>query len=187
MVPSATPARSAISETREWKKPCSAITSMAASRMRWCLSEVSFAVLAVGSGRFTIKELNLLGFAGERNEKQQLVIFNKIWILWQSWHFRQFQCPFCLPANGRVPFQEFAKSLSAMTVLPFLFQRQLGKSLAQPAEIEKRVITKASGAPGAGQQLSWSFPEKRGQRFTFSGNSDHTHIFSRNLSRRQAF
>src|SRR5215467_8880800 len=47
MVPSATPARSAISATREWKKPCSAITSMAASRIRWCLSDVPFIDRAV--------------------------------------------------------------------------------------------------------------------------------------------
>src|SRR5215831_16938951 len=54
MVPSATPARSAISETREWKNPFSAMTSIAASSMRLYLSEASEGGLVAGSGeRFT--------------------------------------------------------------------------------------------------------------------------------------
>src|SRR5215471_813019 len=66
MVPSATPARWAISETRALKKPCSAITSTAASRMRWYLSPRFSWLGGVGArfSDFSLMTSSLIGSLG---------------------------------------------------------------------------------------------------------------------------
>src|SRR5262245_20033561 len=111
MVPSATPARSAISETREWKKPCSAITSMAASRMRWYLSELApTGLVVIGSERFTVKALEFTWISAGAQRKSSA------------------------PRLPGVPLQKLPESLAAMAMLSLLVQRQLGKSLAQRGE-----------------------------------------------------
>src|SRR5258708_20334115 len=162
MVPSATPARSAISATREWKNPCSAMTSMAASRMRWYLSEVPFMGLAAGSERFTVKEAsNLLGFARERNGNPKI-----------------------LRLLG-VPLQKPAKSLAAMAVLPLLLQRELAKGLAKRTKLKKRIVAETSRAPGAGQQFTRRLTLERGQRLSVTGKGDDANVFSGMFSGRQ--
>src|SRR5215469_859348 len=139
MVPSATPARSAISETREWKKPCSAMTSMAASRMRWYLSGLAPAgLVVVDSERFTVKAIEFTWISSGAQPKSSAS-----------------QPP-------RVPVQKLPESLPTMAELSLLVQRKLGKSLAQRGEEEERIVPESSCPARGCQQLTRSLPHKTG-------------------------
>src|SRR5260370_1083306 len=163
MVPSATPARSAISATREWKNPCSAITSMAASRIRWYLSELAPAGFVVGSVRFTVKALEFTWIRARAQRK--------------SSHF----------GLTRVPLQKAPERLPAMAMLPLLLQREFRKSLAERREEEERIVSESSLAARCSQQLTWRLAHEAGQCFPFERNSDHAHIFSRMFPGKQTF
>src|SRR5260370_17936264 len=110
MVASAARGRSAIAANREWKNPCSAITSMAASRIRWYLSELAPAGFVVGSVRFTVKALEFTWIRARAQRK--------------SSHF----------GLTRVPLHKAQERLPSTARLPLLLQLEFRTSLAERRE-----------------------------------------------------
>src|SRR5262249_7958124 len=144
MVPSATPARSAISDTREWKKPCSAMTSIAASRMRWYLSEVPFTGLAIGSvERFTAGPRIYLDFRTKARKSWETAL--------------------------DIPVETPAESLAAMAVLALLLETQLGEGRAERREVEERIVAKSARALGSCDQFAVGFAIEGGERLAVAG------------------
>src|ERR1051325_5634708 len=127
-----------MADTREWKKPCSAITSIAASRIRWCLSEIP---LTESVARFTRLFLNPIPLdCDTRASKEMLTFPCRLPLLFIGLE------PFfsaVLPVEFDrcfIPLQKFPEGFASMAILGFDRRLQFSKRALQFRQEKQRIV-----------------------------------------------
>src|SRR6516164_6280160 len=121
------------------------MTSMAASRIRWYLSEVPLGTLAaVSVGRFTMEVCEF------------------------TWIRMRIQPRFS--TLRAIPLKELAKGAATVAVLRFFFGWDFSEGFTQRGKVEQRVITEPVAAAWSRKQLAGNFALEDRERDSVSGS-----------------